>query len=344
MHILTLGRLMRRTSLLALPILLLAVAACDREGAYGDANSIVAAAAPELWAEIEDDVYASLEPTIQTVRDEKAFTVTWTDTGAEEWGNLQKFQQMLLIGREDDPIISEALATVDGRSGFAPPEIVQTYDVWARGQTVTVLLVREGREVEDVRNRLAELASLYDRQYRAYARNRMFISGADTALADTLAMQGRFTMVLPKVYDWGREDSTFVFRNDNPDPAELIRQVAVTWRSPIPPDIQGETLMEWRRELAAAYYTEPQVEDLTDVAAGPFDYQGMPAYQIQAVWKNAPEAEWPAAGPFILRAIVCPAQNRMYLLDAWLYAPGKEKYEYMIQLETILESFSCTLG
>ena len=42
-----------------------------------------------------------------------------------------------------------------------------------------------------------------------------------------------------------------------------------------------------------------------------------------------------------MRAIVCEDQDRMYLLDAWLYAPGKEKYEYMIQLETILDSFSC---
>jgi len=31
----------------------------------------------------------------------------------------------------------------------------------------------------------------------------------------------------------------------------------------------------------------------------------------------------------------------MYLIDAWLYAPGKEKYEYMIQLQTILNTFRC---
>ena len=31
----------------------------------------------------------------------------------------------------------------------------------------------------------------------------------------------------------------------------------------------------------------------------------------------------------------------MYLIDAWLYAPGRDKYEYMIQLEEILGSFRC---
>ena len=65
------------------------------------------------------------------------------------------------------------------------------------------------------------------------------------------------------------------------------------------------------------------------------------AYQVQAVWQNPPEANWPAGGPFILWAVACPSQDRLYLLDAWLYAPGREKYEYMIQLQTILESFRC---
>ena len=66
------------------------------------------------------------------------------------------------------------------------------------------------------------------------------------------------------------------------------------------------------------------------------------AIQIQAQWRNPPERGWPAGGPFITRAVTCESQDRTYYVDAWLYAPGKEKYEYMIQLETILDSFRCT--
>ena len=68
---------------------------------------------------------------------------------------------------------------------------------------------------------------------------------------------------------------------------------------------------------------------------------GLETYEIQAAWANPPESTWPAGGPFILRGIICPDQDRMYLVDSWLYAPGKEKYEYVIQLETILDSFRC---
>jgi hypothetical protein len=31
----------------------------------------------------------------------------------------------------------------------------------------------------------------------------------------------------------------------------------------------------------------------------------------------------------------------VYLLDAWLYAPGRPKHEFMIQLSTILDTFRC---
>ncbi|HSG46634.1 MAG TPA: DUF4837 family protein, partial [Longimicrobiales bacterium] len=162
-----------------------------------------------------------------------------------------------------------------------------------------------------------------------------------SALADTLSRTAGFSVVVPEVYYWDQRDSVFVFRNDNPDPSELIRQVAVTWRTPIPGELDGEELLAWRAELAAAHYSYPQTVDLSNAQAGPFMHERLSAYQVQAVWQNPPDANWPAAGPFILWAVACPSQDRLYLLDAWLYAPGREKYEYMIQLQTILESFRC---
>ena len=73
-----------------------------------------------------------------------------------------------------------------------------------------------------------------------------------------------------------------------------------------------------------------------------FELEGNEAYELQASWRNPPERNWPAGGPLITRIVTCDNQDRTYLLDAWLYAPGKEKYEYMIQLETLLDSFRCT--
>ena len=81
---------------------------------------------------------------------------------------------------------------------------------------------------------------------------------------------------------------------------------------------------------------------LDDSSERTFDFSGNAAYELRASWRNPPERNWPAGGPLITRTVTCDNQDRTYLLDAWLYAPGKEKYEYMLQLETLLESFRCT--
>ncbi len=332
---------MRDKALLSALVLALAGGGCSSHPlAYGDPNSIIAVMEPALWEDVQDDVYSSLEPTVQTVRDEKRFTVTYQDPSRPEWGNLRRFRQLLLVGTADEPWIQQALE--EARTPLEGPGLTRAYDVWARGQQVTIVVLSRADAGDELRALLPQIAKILDDEYRQYAVNKMFITGADSALADTLFVQGRFRLLVPKVYTWERKaDSVFVFRNDNPDPSELIRQVAVTWRSPIPVGLQPEDLLDWRASLTRDYYGEPQDQDLTDRVAGPFEYRGRDAYEIRAVWANPPELGWPAGGPFILRAIICPEQDRMYLLDAWLYAPSREKYEYIIQLETILDSFRC---
>jgi len=306
--------------------------------AYGDYNGIVAAMDPALWDQVDDDVSAALEPTLVTVRDEKTFTVTYQDPTLPEWRNLRRFRQLLLVGTGEEAWMHDAVA--HSEQAVAGPGLYRVNDVWSRGQQVTIVVVRTATAVDELRSHLSKINQTLDAQYRAWVKDRMFLTGVDSALADTLMAEGRFQILVPDVYRWIHEDSLFQFRNDEPDPSELIRNITVTWRSPIPPDMQPEGILAWRAEVAA-HYSEPQDVDLTVVDAGPFEFRGRPAYQIRATWKNPPELNGPAAGPFVTRAVICPEQRRMYLVDAWLYAPGKDKYEFMIQLETILDSFRC---
>lgn len=332
---------MNKTTLVAaLAFATLGSTACDSPGiAYGDANSIIAVMSPELWDEVADATHDALEPTIRTVRDEKTFTVTYQEPYAEFWPELRRFRQMLLVGTADDPWVVEALDKA--RDPITEPGLHQVFNVWSRGQSVTLVLLPPGGGAADLAPHLPEVNALLDKQFRQYARVRMYQSGPDSALADSLYLEAGFSILVPEVYRWKLVDSTYVFRNDQPDPSELIREIVVSWHTPIPVDMQPEGILEWRAESVASYYSEPQVQLLDRAHAEPFEFRGDHAYEIQAEWKNAPEANWPAGGPFITRAIICENQNRMYLVDGWLYAPAKEKYEYMIQLQTILDTFRC---
>ena len=325
------------------PAILLAVAAaagCGEKGVgYGDPNSIVAVMSAERWDEVADDVYEAFEKTITTVRDEKTFTVTYQEPYDEHWMNLRRFRQMLVVGTRSDEWVQEVLG--EARTPVDRDGLHQIHDVWARGQTVTLVLLPDGWSADALRPRLAEAHEVLDGQYREYAVNRMYFSGADSALADTLATEHGFSLLLPQVYRWSHDDSVFVFRNDNPDPSELIREVVVTWLSPSAPSLSAEQVLAWRSRLVASHYSEPQDVVLEGMQRDTVDVGGRTAYQVQSQWRNPPDRGWPAGGPFVTRVVTCDGQDRTYLVDAWLYAPGKEKYEYMIQLGTILDSFRC---
>lgn len=328
---------MGRYRLAVLGLCALSLPGCDRTVAWGEVNSIIVGASAELWEAAGDAIAGGLQPTIFTVRDERTFRITHQDPLASDWGMLREFRQVLLIGSAGDPWIAEALEARSRDEPLQPPEIFQLYDVWALGQLVTVLLLSPGGGPDEAEAHVDDLFALFDGQYRDYVHARMFVSGLDSLLADTLRATGGFALELPVIYRWSREDSVFIFRNDNPDPSELIREVAVTWRSPIPETPTDDDMLDWRLSLSRDYYAD---EQLVTEDVEPGRTVDDTAYEIHGIWESAPGA-WPAAGPFLTRWKTCPAQDRLYLIDSWLYAPGRDKYEYMLQLRYILDSFEC---
>ncbi len=139
---------------------------------------------------------------------------------------------MFMVGNGDEPWMQEALDEV--RDPVDGPGLYRAYDVGSRGRQLTVVLAEEGQERAAVVEHLDEINANLDEQYRGWARNRMFLTGPDTALADTLRREAGFELLVPRVYRRVERDSPYVFRNDHPDPSELTRQIAVSWTSPIP--------------------------------------------------------------------------------------------------------------
>jgi len=336
---------MRRRISVPLVLAALAGQACESKMvALGDYTSIIVTTSADFWAEAEQPVTAALERTAFTVRDEKTFTVTHRDPADSVAWDLRLLKQQLVIGIPSDPWVQAALPR---RTEFdALPEVVQASNVWARQQAVTVVVLEEP-SVEALAGLLPELADMYDDSYRLWVEERMFVSGANTELQESLMQDAGFSLLLPSVYEHSAGDSVHVFRNDNPDPSELIRQIAVTWRNEVPENMRGEDLLAWRAQIVEEHYSYPQVVQVSRTNAGPEPegFRGKPSYRVQGVWEDPPDDPSPAGGPFILRAVACfgtnRVNNRLYMVDAWLYAPGKEKYAYMIQLEKIMDSFMC---
>ena len=317
------------------------LAGCGEEPrAWGEVNAVIAVTSEEQWAAVGEMVESAMETTVLTVRPEKTFRVTHQVPEREGWGSLQRFRQLLLIGTPDSPWMAEALALTE-RESFNPPEILQVGDVWARGQNVTLLLLPSDG-AEGAEGLMAPLHELLDGQFRQWVRSQQFQSGTDSLLADTLWNEVGFVMLLPTVYEHRIPvDSVHIFRNDNPDPGELIRQITVSWKTPIPDELGQEELLAWRAEVADRYFIYDQVVDMALARTRRLQLGDQVLEEFQAVWSNPPDDLFPAGGPLIVWSVPCPGQGRHYLVDAWLYAPGRDKYRYMLQLENILNTFRC---
>lgn len=327
-----------RLHLLGLCLSLLALSACDKPVAYGAANNIMVAAPDSVWDQLQEQIEAALEPRAFTVRDERIFDVGQVDPRSDEWDRLRALRQVLVIGEPADPWVSQALERTQG-SPPTPPAVVQARNVWAQNQSVTVLLLPPASSPTAAEPLIAEAGPKLVSQLEAYARSRMFASGADSALADSLREVAGFSVLLPELYRMREvRPGMYEFRNDNPDPATLIRAIQVDSRRNGEVEMTPEAALEWRREMAGISTEPPQVTDPALVGTRRLTVDGHPALQIQGVWSNPP-GDWPAGGPFLALLVQCP--QRTYLADAWLYAPGKAKYEYLVQLQTILDSFRC---
>ncbi len=328
-----------------LTLLTLATSACEKGLAYGDPNAVIVAAPADWWPPLQDSVFAVLSPDVFTLRNERTFRLAYQNPAEEDWGLKRMFKEEVVIGSPDDPFVAEALATLHDSVTVTAPGIYQTEEVWARNQKVTILLVDPAGDIpSQVYDRVGEVHEILDQRFRERARIRMFVSGRNEDLADSLMAMAGFGILLPEVYRWSHLDSLYFFRNDNPSPAELIRQFAFTWLTPPPEELGVDSLLTWKETFSQEYYNYPQVVDRESIQTRTLALGQMEVFEIRGSWLNPPESTWPAAGPFVLWTVRCPSQDRLYLIDAWLYAPGKDKWEYMLQIETILESFRCAGG
>lgn len=349
-----------RTAVRLLPIALLLITACDKPPAFGEANSLILVGDETLWQELEADTYELLERTVFTTREENTFNVTFVDPGGSELDVLLMWKQVLVFGTAGDALI-EAI-TAKARSTPEAGAVVQARDVWARGQIATAIVLEAGNEADSWRAALPGVAALIDRNYRNFALTRMFVSGEDTVLSSTLSERYGIQLRVPRIYHGFIGDDGIVrLRNDNPRPSERIRSILierVATDTDAETDADGtdadtgadagaggtpldpEAVFAWREGIDSLLYLVPQAFEQAPVEPRMFELGGAEAIEVRGIWRD--EGTYPAGGPFIARAVRCP--DATWFFDAWLYSPNPRasKYEFLLQLEEILDSFRCT--
>ncbi len=310
---------------------------CKAPQPFGERDSVILRADAELWQQVEPVVRQVLERTVYTSRPERIFTVTFVAVGDTLWDDMRLFQQVVVMGSRQDEVVARLADSAD-RSDAQPPAVLQARDVWARNQLVTVLLLPEGGQAEAVSEALPRLFARLYQDYDDWITRRMYTTGVNDSLGAALQEYG-FTLQVPNVYEVSVVDRTFRFANPyRMGESDLLRSLVLTWREGTQA-VTVDSLRAWRERIDETIYDPPH--DFLDEGArfDTLEVANRTALEFRGVWQD--RSEFPAAGPFVARAVICPGQGRTYYMDGWIYAPGQDKYPYMRQVEILMDSFRC---
>ena len=320
-----------------------ALPSCNRTSpALGTATSIIVLATDSVWNTIGDSVMTALEPRIYTVRSERTFEVTQISPADPDWQELREFRQVVAIGAAGDAWVRPIFERAGLQPDVSQPEVVTTRDVWARNQQATAIAVPATDDGAAALPHLERVGAVIDSLFRIYVVQRMYTSGPDSALSRALHDTHGFALLLPSVYaPLERTGNVLLFQNNTTVGGDLARSVLVAWQDgTVTPT--AEAALAWRDSISVQQYNPQQSTRRDSITTSPVSLESGEGVEIQGAWEGTDPA-WPMGGLFITRMLTCPQQNRTYLLDTWLYAPGprRSKYEYMIQLQTIMSTFEC---
>ncbi|MBW3660735.1 MAG: DUF4837 family protein [Gemmatimonadetes bacterium] len=334
----------------ALLAAVLAASACTKGPSYGSANAIIAVVDSALMPDLEPVLTRALEREVHTTRAEPVFEVTFTTV--ESIGEFRRWKRLVVVESLDEAALVPDLVDLpdDG------PVAAEVHDEWSRDQTVWVFAAGTPEAtVELVRQRADSLYRVIHDRYVEEQVARMWASERDSALFRSLVDSLGFGLVLPRVYQpapGSAPADSRVWYNRDPR-----RVVSLHWL-PRPTELSADTVLAIRRAWGAEVFPEDSIvgslAGAPDTTAAPADtgvgavaaaapiqasrttLAGREAVRLQGVWRSL---EGASAGVFLTYGVACG--DALVLIDGNLFAPDREKYPYLVQLERIFSTFAC---
>ncbi len=302
--------------------------------AFGETDDLViiidAPPGSELRAELSD-VFEAVDTWL--VR-EPAFDVSFATPG--RLGDYTSWRNILFCGVWDEGEVGEVVRSrVPGVPLTDEASFTTATDIWAGRQVVAALMA--GSEEELVAYLQAEGANIRS-ELMFDVRERLV-----TALCQDSRSSGRggaleerfgWTICVPEDYelDTGAERDGFIrFDRRQPD-----RYLFVSWRSGAARDVTRDYATTERDRLCSLYHNGDTVQDRRPVLADTVQLAGMPALRLRGWWGNR---ELKGGGPFVSYCLHVPEEDRVYFLDASLFAPGQDKTPLMRHLDGVLMTF-----
>ena len=251
--------------------------------------------------------------------------VTTLDNGSRQGRAMRQYftKESLKKIRTDTAIFSRALK-----------------DNWARGQEILHLFSQSESQLAQkildskvqLRGRFAKLEK--DRREKALFKVR------EKQIENRMADDHGFKFKVPYGYDLAKNMKDFVWVRllDS----EYEKNVFVYFK-PFDSKDPFDDVMAYREMITSTYMRDVQKPEIYMTLQGAeyqqikeVNFNGKYAKESRGLWKLS---DISGGGPFLSYVFVDESQKRMYYLEGYIYAPSKDKREFMQEIESILASF-----
>jgi hypothetical protein len=281
------------------------------------------------WAEVRPAVESLFARKVPTPQPEPEFRLR---VGSEEkFDAYSKFRLLLLVGTTGDTLLRQILGRRIDSLPYGDYGLFKVPNAWVRNQTVVIFVARaESLLVPGIGLYGPRLRHTVREVVLGQAAKAVYLRGYEKRLTDSLSSRFSFAVDIPRgwLLNDAAADERFVYAFGHfPD-----RGVFVYWRDTLGP-LEPDSVLDLRDRLTGRFYRGDSVDpDFTTTE--PVEFLGAPALRVEGVWSNDSIT---AGGPFVSYAF--NFQGRYYLLDGYVFNPGKKKLDQVSQVEAVMRTF-----
>jgi len=278
----------------------------------------------------------SLERIVNTPQAEQRFYLKYVKD--DSLGRVSRWSNVLLVGTLDseDAVSQRVKRMLNDETLQGVQEgkfrVFRQKDVWAKGQTVVVLVAPNEAELTDwLLTNKSEVYEYFASDRYDRMKRKLYSLYEQKSLSDSLQTVHGWHLRIP--HDFGlvnsNVDPNYVrFRRMYPD-----RFLTVGWKYGYTGELNKELYIEWRNEVGKTFADEaivnPQLMVTEKVKIAGYD-----ALKIHGLWETTGIL---GGGPFV--GYLLQKEEFVYFLDGQVFAPDRSKEMYIRQLEIILTTF-----
>lgn len=284
-------------------------------------------------------------------QDEPMFTVIWAHP-ERNLKLLTQLRNLVYVFTLDQKTAGSRLLI----KGFGPETIARIQrdtsfylstikDEYARGQEVMYLFApTEEALINHLKKNGKQIIDHFNTLERNRLASTLFNSKSALGVTSFLRREQNIEIKVPVGYQLADKQSDFVWlRQIDPD---KDKDIFITWK-PYESEYQllPDSIIAWREAIAKKYlFEDPQnpisylvtETENADVFSRQVNFNKHFAMEIRGLWRTNNNT---MGGPFLGYTLADQPKGLLYYIEGFAYAPGKDKREYMRELEAILWSF-----